>query len=271
MITQEELKKIVEPWPVDYTPQYRRFTCAKCGCELDRAWHCHFVKYGVRREIHLCDGCGADYGMYSDNKTLVVIATNNGKKYLQKLLPTVKYNYVVIDTGSTDPASIKYFDSLLCRKVRINGGYSPGAYEYAYRNIEAEEYFFMHDSMIVKKPNFIEDFRAKGEVCAWLHFYFAPEHGRDYLNKFPGEGNPTWAIFGPIFYAKKSAMDKLNELQLLPPRCNNRDEAVAAESGYGLAFHRAGIEVPIVEEMCNQRLDETRDYEMFDKFRPKRP
>jgi hypothetical protein len=269
MISQEELKKLVEPWPVDYTPQYRKFTCAKCGRELDLAWHCHFVN-GVKREIHLCGGCGADYGMFVDKKTLVVVATHNGKKFLEKLLPTIKYPYLVIDTGSTEQESIDYFDSLLCAKARINGGYCISAYEYAYRNYEFEEYFFMHDSMIVKNVDFVDRFREKGDAVAWLHFYFAPEHGRDYLAKFPGESDPTWAIFGPIFYAKRTAMDKLNEMKLFPPKPKNRDEAVAAESGYGLAFHRAGINVDCVEEMDNERIDDKRDYKLFDKLRPSR-
>lgn len=150
-ISQDDLLKLVKPWPVDYTPQYRRYTCAKCGDEINVAWHCHFVENGYKREIHLCQGCGSYYGMWTDRKTLVVIATNNGKKYLEKLLPTVKYNYIVIDTGSTEKDSIEYFDSLKCNKARIDGGYCIAAYEYAYKSYEFEEYFFMHDSMVVKK------------------------------------------------------------------------------------------------------------------------
>ena len=63
MITQNELLALVERWPIDYTPQYRRFVCAKCGCEMDMAWHVHLVEGGFKREIHLCKSCGEDYGL----------------------------------------------------------------------------------------------------------------------------------------------------------------------------------------------------------------
>jgi hypothetical protein len=237
---------------------------------MTEMWHIWLKDGGFKKEIHLCKKCGYKYNLYIKGDPLIVIATNNGKKYLEKLLPTVKYPFVLIDTGSTEPESIKYFNDLDCIKARIKGGYAVGAYEYAYRKFKADNYFFMQDSMMIKKEDFIEDFENKGSVVAWLRFFYAPEHGIDYLNKIPGDSVPEYAIFGPIFYATKEAMDTLNEKGLFPPIPVNKDEAIASESGYGLAFHRAGIEVSHVEEMDNQRIDETRDYKMFDKFRPHR-
>lgn len=272
-ISQDELYKLVVPWNVDYIPEYRRFTCARCGCKLDLAWHIHFKEHGYMREIHLCNKCGYQYGYFDNKKTLVVVATNNGKKYLEKLLPTIEYPFVVIDTGSTEQESIDYFNQLECEKAKIAGGYCVAAYEYAYRNYEFEEYFFMHDSMIVKREGFVDCFREKGEVVSWLSFNLAPEHGRDYMLRIPPhnfDNVPGRAIFGPIFYATRNAMNKLNEMNLFPPHPINRDEQIASESGYAICFHRAGFQIPHVEEMDNSRIDEKRDYEMFDKFRPNR-
>jgi hypothetical protein len=271
-ISQNELLKLVIPWDVNYIPEYRRFVCAKCGCEMDMAWHIHFVEHGYKREIHLCNKCGIHYGYFVDKKTLVVVATHNGKKYLEKLLPTIEYNYVVIDTGSDEQESIDYFNNLECEKVRIPGGYCVAAYEYAYRHYDFEEYFFMHDSMIVKKNNFIEDFRAKGEVVAWLKFTLAPEHGRDYMARIPGDPNnvPPNAIFGPLFYANRNVMKTIEEKGLFPPHPTCRGEQVACESGYAICFHRAGFPIGYVEEMDNERIDVRRDYILFDKLRPNR-
>lgn len=65
-------------------------------------------------------------------------------------------------------------------------------------------------------------------------------------------------------------MDSLERSNLLPKHPKNKDEAIAAESGYGLSFHRAGVSVDYMEDMCNTRLDETKDYIYFDKERPRR-
>ena len=65
-------------------------------------------------------------------------------------------------------------------------------------------------------------------------------------------------------------MDSLNRSNLFPIHPKNKAEAVASESGYGLAFHRAGINVDYMEELCNTRIDETKDYTYFDKERPYR-
>ena len=277
MITQKQLEVLANKWEPEASqsePGYRKATCVDCGRVMVEMWHCWLNQGGFKKEVHLCNQCGASYGLFLEHKTLVVIATNNGKKYLEQLLPTVKYNYVVIDTGSTEQESIDYFDSLSCAKARINGGYCVAAYEYAYRNIKAEEYFFMHDSMIVKKGDFIDDFRGKGEVVAWMHFDLAISHGIDYIKNIPGklDNVPLFSIFGPIFYATRNAMETIDKKGLLPPHPTRRDEQVASETGYAISFHRAGLNLDnnFVERMCNQRIDETRDYILFDKFRPNR-
>ena len=107
---------------------------------------------------------------------------------------------------------------------------------------------------------------------AWLRFGYAPEHGIEYLNRIPGDKNiiPEYAIFGPIFYATKIAMDSLDRSGLFPPHPKNKDEAIASESGYSLAFHRVGLKVEDMEQLCNTRIDEKKDYIYFDKFRPGR-
>lgn len=60
-LTQEECVKLLNKWPIDYTSQYRRFTCANCGRDIAKAWHIHCLDGGYKREFHLCRKCGLKY------------------------------------------------------------------------------------------------------------------------------------------------------------------------------------------------------------------
>ena len=197
---------------------------------------------------------------------MIIIATNNGKEYLEKLLPTISYDYAVIDTGSTEYDSIQYFNSLNCKKAQISGGYCVGAYQHGYKMFPDNEYFFMHDSMIVKKKNFLEDFSI-GEVVAWIGFKMDYLNHDEYLTKLYNDLSdmPEYAIFGPIFYATSWAMSQIN-----PPIPDNRKDAIAMERGYAFAFHRAGIKIKYLEEYNNERIDIKKDYIYSDKLRPNR-
>ena len=63
-LTQKELQKLVNKWPVYYEPKFRRPCCADCGKVLwFRMWHVFLREFGNRREIHLCGRCGRKWGL----------------------------------------------------------------------------------------------------------------------------------------------------------------------------------------------------------------
>lgn len=208
---------------------------------------------------------------------LTIIAYHNGSQYLGGLLPLLKPPYVVVDTGST-ASEMAYLCAFRPQYLlSLPGGYCTEAYRYAYESMQAEAYFFMHDSMRIKEPDFLNHFRSRGPVVAWIGF-----HGVDY--GLPGSHEEAWltrlygppidlpnvGIFGPIFYADREAIRAVIERGLWPPPLQNRHELVAAERGLAIAFHRAGYEVAYLEEYDNERIDQVRDYKFFDKFRPNR-
>ena len=49
MLSKKELVAILDKWPRNMTPEYRRFVCAGCGREMVKAWHVHVDYKGWRR------------------------------------------------------------------------------------------------------------------------------------------------------------------------------------------------------------------------------
>lgn len=204
---------------------------------------------------------------------LTTIAYHNGAQYIDGW-PPLDFPTVVIDTGS----DINDLETMAATGVTYLSLYSGGcteAYKLAFLTWPSfDGYFFMHDSMKVKEPRFLESFQHRGDVVAWIGFQFdtgapgTPERAwMDfyYPERFP---RPQTAIFGPIFYASRRAM--LLALPFWPPPLKNRHDLCAAERGLAVAFKMAGFDVTYLEEYSNERIDQTRDYRLFDKFRPNR-
>jgi RNase P subunit RPR2 len=63
MITQEELVRLANKWPIDWKPKYRRPICANCGVTMAVMWHCWLNEGGYKKEIHLCKKCGNQYNL----------------------------------------------------------------------------------------------------------------------------------------------------------------------------------------------------------------
>jgi hypothetical protein len=140
-------------------------------------------------------------------------------------------------------------------------------------------FFFMHDSMTVKRPDFIEACQSKSaDLVAWLTFpmdFGTPEFPEyKYLTSIFGDVStnlPSRAIFGPIFYATRTALDQIASGAGFPPNPTNRMELCASERGIAIAAHRSGLTIDFLEEPYdNERIDVKRDYVYFNKFRPNR-
>jgi len=63
MITPKKCAEILNRWEINWTPEYRGFTCAGCLKKIRKAWHIHFMEDGYKREFHLCKKCGKKYNL----------------------------------------------------------------------------------------------------------------------------------------------------------------------------------------------------------------
>ena len=203
---------------------------------------------------------------------LIVIAHNNGSKYLDSLILSLGDSnpVCVVDTGSTE-SELRNAFSVTGNIIFANGGFCANAYRVAYESFSNHDsYFFMHDSMICKWRNFEQDFRSSGDVVAWIGIGIENEWINDeYIQRsYPNVTQvPNQGMFGPIFYATNKAMRKLK----FPAFCHNRADLCSSERGFGFGFMQAGFDVKSVDSYCNDRIDNKQDYKHFDKFRPNRP
>lgn len=195
---------------------------------------------------------------------MICISTRNGMTYLPRLIESLgDLDYLVIDTGSTDPEFISYLKTL--KKVDFcNGGFCIGSYDHAVKYHPNDWYFFMHDSMIVKDKNFLEDFQ-KNDVTAWLSFpmFFDSSGQEAYVRATCGNKIPPKGIFGPIFYATREAM-----LKIKMPTPHSLDEAHGMERGLAVLFAEAGVPVHFIDEMDPTKFE---SYKHFSKFITGRP
>lgn len=192
---------------------------------------------------------------------MIIIASYNGKRFLENLLSTIKYPYTIIDNGSNDPETIEYLKDK--NVMRGNGGWSPGAYKYAVDNIDADWYFFMHDSMLIKNPDFLDKFNTH-DVCGWLSFpmFFDNSSQEQYIRSM--YNLTAKGCFGPIFYSTKEAIKKIRW-----ERPETIDQSHGMERGITCAFKDAGYDMQFIDELNEERLSQD-SYEDFVKFRPHR-
>jgi len=172
---------------------------------------------------------------------LVVVACHGGdwitpcQESLAEHAPEA--DVVFVDTGGTLAHGAD---------VAIDGGYSTGAYLWAYEQYaEYDRFLFIQDSMTALAdplPWFRDLWQGSGAACwglfpmQWDTYEQAAEVGARYPHAAPRHG-----IFGPIFYTDRASLDLLAKADLFPKRPENRLDAQTAERSWAYAFATAGL------------------------------
>lgn len=224
------------------------------------------------------------------HEIVVVVATNNGKVNLERFFSRPhRHPVVVVDTGSTDPASTAYLDEVR-KNPSVLGvlhtpyrGYDTGAYLWAYFYLGAvfKNYLFLQDSMFPRDDDYVEKMLtplgSKWGVHAWAGFDLAiwdsemQARAVGYMLKHPtrqvNSGLPTHGIFGPTFLASRDALDYLRDTHLLPSWPTHKEMAQAMERAWAIAFYQAGVPMHfLVREGCpNREKMERGEYPIFTK------
>jgi glycosyltransferase involved in cell wall biosynthesis len=202
---------------------------------------------------------------------MIVIPCFEGEQYLEPLIKSIPpmEEILIVDTGSKDINYLRKYPYLT--DFTKKPGFAIGAYILAYEKYPRDEYFFIHDSMTIKGS--LDDFR-KNDVTGWLRFPFS--HGADEYRPYidaetkDSVSLPQWGIFGPIFYAKRKALDKLRQNKNFCDYPETKQHLCAMERVLPIQFMKAGVTVKYIDDYDPNRLDNLRDYEHFDKFRPNR-
>ena len=169
--------------------------------------------------------------MDSSSKTLIVVAAYDDT--FVDNLPTIKGGHVV-------------------RWSTAGGGHPSKAFIDAYRKHYYHSYLFLQDSLRGNVDDVVAPFRDVGaEAVAWGSFpmFFDDDYQRKWvLEQYPGRTVPRRGIFGPIFYATRKAMRKLEDRRLFPQTPPNKLMAQGTERAWAIAFDRAGISVGSLSE-----------------------
>jgi hypothetical protein len=189
----------------------------------------------------------------------ILIPTNNGKKHLEALLPQLRgqrNRVVIIDTGSTDKDSIKYFNDLddasYIKMQTPFHGHATGALLWFYwtRQLNpADNILLLQDSIKINYKDFMKVFLdlmpTRGAVC-WTKFsgmnWDHPDQ-QTTIETMYGLSEGADGIFGPIFMTNKKTLDYMNKKCLLPMPPNNKVMAMGSERAWAICFKRAGLHV----------------------------
>lgn len=222
---------------------------------------------------------------------MIVIATNNGSKYIDSLMASLvvygpaEEKILIVDTQSSDPEYMGHLKTLQARySKRIDieiaqtpyAGYDTGAYIWAYRNYREPEYMFMQDSMFIKKANWLQQFRDKWtdgiSLVSWLKFNvgYDGEAQKDFVMKNIGVTDTGgWGVFGPIFYTRLEIMDLFESKGLLNIIPTNKIEQMAMERGWAAISTACGLASNNVDEYNDMRIVSD-NYDIIRKVLPKR-
>lgn len=155
----------------------------------------------------------------------------------------------LIVSATYDDAFPEWYERLPEPKVRVStkdGGHPSQAFIRAYRfdKQRHHSYLFLQDSLEPLVDDVVAPFRAPGEpVVAWGFFplfFDNPEQQEKVLRQYPGP-LPPYGIFGPIFYAERKALQRLDKLGMFPRTPENKMDAQGTERAWACAFYQAGV------------------------------
>lgn len=205
---------------------------------------------------------------------MIVIATNNGKSHLRATVAalakfgTGRHEVLILDTGSTCAESLRVLEEVGAKSWPFNlevsrtpyQAYDTGAYVHAYRNWQAESYLFMQDSIRPKCEGWVEAFEEKatyGVGCVpWLIFpmqWNCQEQIDFLIDKTGSQDWPPHGIFGPIFYATRTALETLDQRGFLDVLPSSKTEQMAMERVWPTAFALSGYALRPVEAVFDER------------------
>lgn len=219
---------------------------------------------------------------------MIVIATNNGNKFLKKSLDNLSLlncdiPISIIDTKSTEKESIEFLNSLKNNyydNLNINvyqtpySGYDSGAYIYAMKNIDSDRFYFIHDSFIIKTLSFfdrVNDLLKSGVVVSILEFSSNLYDNQEQINfslKSVGTSDYDKGVFGPMFSILKSDVNKIIESLDFYPKIKN--EQMAMERIWPIIFKKNNINTISLCGYLDIFKIQNDKYEYFIKYLPHR-
>ena len=212
---------------------------------------------------------------------MIVIATNNGKNYLPKLLNSLNeleysIDVTIIDTQSNDTESIEFINNIDKDSYKFNisflqtpyRGFDTGAYIYAIRNIKnVDRFYFLQDSIVIKDIKLFDEINkrlCKGKVVPLVGFrtLYDNQEQIDFCNDNFGSSYYKCGIFGPMFSILKEDIELIDDNLLVYP--NNKNIQMAMERGWSVIFNKYDLNVEPIYDYDYEKIMND-GYQLFNK------
>lgn len=134
------------------------------------------------------------------------------------------------------------------------GGHPSAAFINTYRKRFYKSYLFIQDSIRGTVEDVVSPFKAKeAPVVAWGSFplFFDSEEQERWVARKLSPPWPDYGIFGPIFYATRKALKKVEDRGLFPDTPPNKIMAQGTERAWAISFYKAGIPVEFLGPCVN--------------------
>jgi hypothetical protein len=220
---------------------------------------------------------------------MIVIASHNGKAHLTDLLVNLEsinllgLDVSIIDTQSNELDTIEFLDSIAKTNpynytIHVHKtpyrGFDTGAYIYAINNIKADKFFFIQDSIRIKRQDFFKviDNKLKlGTAVNLIQFntnlYDSQEQKSFCQNAF-NQVKYSKGVFGPMFSIYAEDIKRIKSDHLIYPI--NKMQQMGMERGWAILFDIYGITLDSLEGDYNFEMLVNDKYKYFKKLFNKR-
>jgi hypothetical protein len=201
---------------------------------------------------------------------MIVLATHDRIDLLESMLNRFNeinlngHEVLVIDTNSTNQEYLDYFNQAKEKYnfnfIRLNYTcWDSGAYIYAFQNHPSDKYIFLQDSLEITNPNLfvdIDNLLNQHDVVPFFNFKYIYDH--DQQKEWAEDGleinsTPEYGIFGPLFGATKSILDKIPVEWLKHP--TEKYQGNGMERRWSLMFHLINASKRYLSEATGTDLD----------------
>jgi hypothetical protein len=171
----------------------------------------------------------------------------------------------LIVSATYDDSYPVWYERLPSPKIRVStaeGGHPSAAFINAYRfdRDRHRSFLFLQDSLEPMVEDVVAPFteyaeRKRVPVVGWAGFplfFDDAEQQHQVESQYPYVPRPATGIFGPIFYAERKALERLDRLGRFPKRPNDRAEAQGTERAWAYAFACVGIQVGYLHPWSNE-------------------
>jgi len=173
----------------------------------------------------------------------------------------------LIVSATYDDSYPEWFEELREPKVRVStagGGHPSQAFINAFRDDRRRHraYLFIQDSlepMMDDVTGLFEECARKrrADVVGWARFpmfFDSPEQEHRVTNQYAWVHRPAYGVFGPIFWATRKTMERLEKNYRFPLAPENKMDAQGTERAWAYAFAAVAARVEFLHDWSNEFL-----------------